>query len=70
MVHFVSLLIQKLLPLLRKAATHEDLARVINIGSIDGTKTPRFDNLSYGPAKAAVHHLTRQLGARLVTTEP
>ncbi len=59
-------LIQKLLPLLRKAATHEDPARVINIGSIDGIKTPRFDNFSYGPAKAAVHHLTRQLGAHLV----
>ena len=59
-------LIQKLLPLLRKSATHEDPARVINIGSIDGIKTPRFDNFSYGPAKAAVHHLTRQLGAHLV----
>lgn len=59
-------LTQKLLPLLRKAATHEDPARVINIGSIDGIKTPRFENFSYGPAKAAVHHLTRQLGAHLV----
>ncbi len=59
-------LTQKLLPLLRKAATHEDPARVINVGSIDGIKTSRFDNFSYGPAKAAVHHLTRQLGARLV----
>ena len=59
-------LTQKLLPLLRKAATHEDPARVINVGSIDGIKTPQFDNFSYGPAKAAVHHLTRQLGARLV----
>ncbi len=59
-------LTQKLLPLLRKAATHEDPARVINIGSIDGIKTPRFENFSYGPAKAAVHHLTRQMGAHLV----
>ncbi len=59
-------LTQKLLSLLRKAATHEDPARVINVGSIDGIKTSRFDNFSYGPAKAAVHHLTRQLGARLV----
>ena len=59
-------LTQKLLPLLRKAATQDDPARVINIGSIDGIKTPQFDNFSYGPAKAAVHHLTRQMGARLV----
>lgn len=59
-------LTQKLLPLLRAAATQEDPARVINIGSIDGIKTPRFDNFSYGPSKAAVHQLTRQLGAHLV----
>lgn len=59
-------LTQKLLPLLRAAATPEDPARVINVGSIDGIKTPGFDNYSYGPSKAAVHHLTRQLGAHLV----
>ena len=59
-------LTQKLLPLLRSAATHEGPARVINVGSIDGIKTPRFDNFSYGPAKAAVHHLTRQMGSHLV----
>ena len=57
---------QKSLPLLRQAATQEDPARVINIGSIDGIKTPRFDNFSYGPSKAAVHHLTRQMAAHLV----
>jgi 2-deoxy-D-gluconate 3-dehydrogenase len=62
----VFFLTQKLLPLLRKAATHEDPARVINIGSIDGIKTPQFDNFSYGPSKAAVHHLTRQMAAHLV----
>ena len=57
---------QKLLPLLRKSATQEDPARVINVGSVDGIKTPVFDNFSYGPSKAAVHHLTRQLAAHLV----
>lgn len=65
-VKAVFFLIQKLLPLLRQAATHQDPARVVNIGSIDGIKTPQFDNFSYGPSKAAVHHLTRQLGAHLV----
>lgn len=59
-------LTQKLLPLLRKSATHEDPARVVNIGSVDGLKNPRFENFSYGPAKAAVHHMTRQMGAHLV----
>ena len=59
-------LTQKLLPLLKAAATSDDPARVINIGSIDGIKTSPFNNFSYGPSKAAVHHLTRQLGAHLV----
>jgi 2-deoxy-D-gluconate 3-dehydrogenase len=57
---------QKLLPLLRAAATAEDPARVINIGSIDGLKTPIFDNFSYSTSKAAVHHLTRVLATHLV----
>ncbi len=62
----VFFLTQKLLPLLRKAATHSDPARVINVGSVDGIKTPVFDNFSYGPSKAAVHHLTRVMAAHLV----
>ncbi|MCZ6459316.1 MAG: SDR family oxidoreductase [Gammaproteobacteria bacterium] len=62
----VFFLTQKLLPLLRRSATHEDPARVINIGSIDGIKTPIFENFSYGPSKAAVHHLTRVMAAHLV----
>ncbi|MDZ7684785.1 MAG: SDR family oxidoreductase [Gammaproteobacteria bacterium] len=63
----VFFLTQKLLPLLRKSASHEDPARVVNIGSVDGIKTPGFDNFSYGPSKAAVHHLTRVLAARLIS---
>ena len=59
-------MIQKCLPLLRKSASSDDPARVINIGSVDGIKTPGFDNFSYGPSKAAVHHLTRQMAAHLV----
>ncbi|MCY4095298.1 MAG: SDR family oxidoreductase [Gammaproteobacteria bacterium] len=59
-------MIQKCLPLLRESASEEDPARVINIGSVDGIKTPGFDNFSYGPSKAAVHHLTRQMAAHLV----
>ena len=62
----VFFLTQQLLPLLRQGATHEDPARVINVGSIDGIKTPVFDNFPYGPSKAALHHLTRVLAAHLV----
>jgi len=62
----VFFLTQRLLPLLRKSASHEDPARIINVGSVDGIKTPIFDNFSYGPSKAAVHHLTRVLAAHLI----
>ena len=62
----VFFLTQRLLPLLEAAATAEDPARVINIGSIDGIKTPIFETVSYGPSKAAVHSLTRQLAPHLV----
>jgi 2-deoxy-D-gluconate 3-dehydrogenase len=62
----VFFLTQRLLPLLEAAATAAEPARVINIGSIDGMQTPVFDNFSYGPSKAAVHALTRQLAAHLV----
>jgi len=59
-------LVQKLLPMLEKAATFDEPARIINVGSIDGIKTPVFENFSYGPSKAAIHHLTRVLAAHLI----
>jgi NAD(P)-dependent dehydrogenase (short-subunit alcohol dehydrogenase family) len=54
-----------LLPALRAAASNEDPARVINIGSIDGIRAPSLDNYSYSASKAAVHMLTRHLAKRL-----
>jgi NAD(P)-dependent dehydrogenase (short-subunit alcohol dehydrogenase family) len=57
----------KLLPLLRKAASKDDPARVINIGSIDGLRVPIFENFSYSASKAAVHMLTRHLASKLAT---
>ena len=61
----VFFLTQRLLPLLEAGATADDPSRVINIGSVDGIQTPVFDTFSYGPSKAAVHALTRQLAAHL-----
>jgi 2-deoxy-D-gluconate 3-dehydrogenase len=61
----VFFLTQKLLPLLRQAASAASPARVINIGSIDGIKAAVFDTFSYGASKAAVHHLTRFMAAHL-----
>ena len=61
----VFFLTQRLLPKLEAAGTAEDPARIINIGSIDGIRTPTFDTWSYGASKAALHALTRQMGNRL-----
>jgi NAD(P)-dependent dehydrogenase (short-subunit alcohol dehydrogenase family) len=58
-------LTKELLPVLRAAGTAEDPARVINIGSINGAIHSHMDNYSYSASKAAVHHLTRHLGADL-----
>ena len=62
----VFFLIQKLLPVLRKASSGDDPSRVVNIGSVDGIKTGGFDAFAYGPSKAALHHLTRILAASLI----
>ena len=56
-----------LLDSLRAAASAEDPARVINIGSIDGLRTPAVENYSYSASKAAVHMLTRHLAKRLAS---
>lgn len=58
-------LTQALLPLLSAAANEADPARIINVGSIDGLNVNRLPTFSYGPSKAAIHHLTRTLAAHL-----
>jgi NAD(P)-dependent dehydrogenase (short-subunit alcohol dehydrogenase family) len=60
-------LTQALLPLLEKAASHEDPARVINIGSISGLHVGNLPTFSYGPSKAGMHHLTRILASNLAS---
>ena len=57
-----------LVPLLEKAGTQEEPARVINIGSIDGIAVPQLETYSYSASKAAVHQLTRHLAKRLAPT--
>lgn len=54
-----------LVPLLEAAATDDDPARVINIGSIDGIHVPVLETYSYSASKAGVHQLTRHLAKRL-----
>ena len=54
-----------MVPLLEKAASDDDPARVINIGSIDGLQAPMLETYAYSSSKAAVHHLTRVLAHKL-----
>jgi NAD(P)-dependent dehydrogenase (short-subunit alcohol dehydrogenase family) len=65
-VKSVFFLSQSLLPLLRAAASAERPARIVNVGSIAGSKIFNNDGYAYMASKAALHHLTRALAARLV----
>tara|TARA_B100000287_G_scaffold434369_1_gene498615 strand:+ start:1290 stop:2087 length:798 start_codon:yes stop_codon:yes gene_type:complete len=65
-VKSIFFLTQKMKTLLTAKATLEDPSRVINIGSIDGLNVPAFETYSYSTSKAAVHHLTRVMAAKLV----
>ena len=61
-------LTRDLTPLLEAAATPEDPARVINLGSMDGLHIPSVHGTgtyAYTASKAAVHHLTRHLAVDL-----
>lgn len=61
----VFFLTKRFLPLLRAAATPDDPARVINIGSVDGIRVSPMEHYAYSASKAAVHMLTRHLAHRL-----
>ena len=60
-------LTRDLTPLLTQAASPNDPARVINIGSMDGMKVPTVlrTTFPYSASKAAVHHLTKALALEL-----
>ncbi len=53
------------IPLLENAATPEDPARVINVGSIVGLIPQAAPTHAYDVSKAAVHQLTKKLAADL-----
>lgn len=64
-------LIKELLPMLEAAASAEDPARIVNVGSVNALRIPTHETYAYVSSKAALHHLTRhlagQLGARFIT---
>ena len=64
-VKSIFFLTQALLARLQAAASAEDPARVVNIGSINGLGYAPLQNYSYCASKAALHHLTRQLAVDL-----
>ena len=59
-------LTQSLHPALKKAASADRPAKVVNIASIDGFKINPWETYSYQASKAAVVHLTRRLAAKLI----
>jgi len=63
---------QLVTPLLEAAATPEDPARIINIGSVDGLRVPALETFAYSSSKAGLHHLSRvlahHLGRRFITS--
>jgi NAD(P)-dependent dehydrogenase (short-subunit alcohol dehydrogenase family) len=61
----VFFLTQKMLPMLRKAATADAPARVINIASVNGIEPPSLETYAYSTSKAGCIMLTRHLAKRL-----
>jgi NAD(P)-dependent dehydrogenase (short-subunit alcohol dehydrogenase family) len=56
---------QTLLDLLRAAATDDDPARIVNVGSVMGEIPKGQGAYSYAVSKSAVHHMTRVLANEL-----
>ncbi|QQZ43306.1 SDR family oxidoreductase [Pseudomonas sp. SK3(2021)] len=59
--------IQQFLPLLRKAGSAANPARIINIGSVAGISSFGEQAYAHGPSKAALHQLSRILARELVS---
>ncbi|KAK0660692.1 Rhamnolipids biosynthesis 3-oxoacyl-(acyl-carrier-protein) reductase [Lasiodiplodia hormozganensis] len=71
-LHRVFTITQLVTPLMEKAASDGDPARVINIGSVDGLRVPALETFAYSSSKAGLHHLSRvlanHLGKRNITS--
>lgn len=61
----VFFLTQKMLPLLRRAASAEDPSRVINVASVHGLEPSALETYAYTASKAGCLMLTRHLAKRL-----
>ena len=59
-------LTQALTPMLPKSAAGAQLAKVINIASIDGVSVNPWETYSYAASKAGLIHLTRRMSLRLI----
>lgn len=60
-------LTQALLPLLRRSASEDRPACVINVGSVAGVLLNGQGVYSYSASKAALHHVTRQMARELAS---
>lgn len=58
-------LVQKLLPMLRKAASEGAPARIVNTASVNGIEPPALETYAYSSSKAGMIMLTRHLAKRL-----
>jgi NAD(P)-dependent dehydrogenase (short-subunit alcohol dehydrogenase family) len=58
-------LTQRLLPLMRKASSQSNPARVINVGSIAGLVPMARNSYAYAASKAGLHHLTHVMARHL-----
>ena len=56
-------LTRNLLPLMEEAASDDDPARIINLGSVMGTAPIADGAYSYSVSKAGVHHMTKILAS-------
>jgi NAD(P)-dependent dehydrogenase (short-subunit alcohol dehydrogenase family) len=64
-LHRVFTITQLLTPQLEAAASPNDPARIINIGSVDGLRVPSLETFAYSASKAGLHHMSRVLASHL-----
>jgi len=65
-VKSIFFLTRYLVPLLEAGASQSSTpSRVINIGSIDGIRTPELETYAYTASKAAVHHMSKVMASKL-----